>query len=181
MISSHPLTPLCKADFSDPEKVYFVDVETTGLNPEVSEILQCAIVNGNGERLLNKFYDSWYLQWPEAEAVNHITKEAVEGLPVFEQEAFEVTKILADAKVIAGYNVRFDVGFLEAGGVSIPRCQIVDIMADFSHHVAEYIIKRQSLASACRRISYDNLNPHDALDDCTATLAVARFLQGEGQ
>lgn len=182
MKPGYRLTPIGMADFSDLDKVYFLDVETTGLNPEVSDILQCAIIDGTGEVLLNKFYDSWLLSWPEAELVNGITKESVEGLPCFEQESSEVTRILADAKVIAGYNVRFDLSFLEAGGVAIPhRCQIVDVMEDFSRSQQVYVLKRHSLRSACRHINHELICAHDALDDSVATLAVARHLRGASE
>lgn len=176
MKSAYRLTPLGNADFSDPERVYFLDVETTGLNPDVSDVLQCAIIDGNGEVRLNKFYDSWLMNWPEAELIHGITKESVEGLPCFEQEADEVTRILADANVIAGYNVSFDLAFLEAGGVVLPRCQFVDVMTDYSRHQQVYVLKRHSLRTACRQINYDLICAHDALDDSVATLNVARYL-----
>jgi DNA polymerase III alpha subunit (gram-positive type) len=178
MANKIALTPLRDADLSDPDAVMILDVETTGLNPDVGDILQCAIVDGNGDVLHNKFYDSWLMDWPEAYAVNRISKEMVDGLPCFEQECWEVTAILSKAKVIMGYNVTFDIGFLQAGGVRLPNdVQIVDVMQAYSEWANVMVLRRFSLSNAAKFIGLVRVNEHDALDDSQATLEIARFLQ----
>lgn len=175
----YPLAHLKDADLSDPERVMILDVETTGLNSELCDILQCAIIDGNGQMLHNRFYDSLMLSWPEAEAVNRISKSMVDGLPLFCDECEEVTEILSDASVIMGYNVVFDLSFLEAGGVRLPdEVQIVDVMQEYSLWANVMVPKRFSLTSASRYLNIVNVNEHDALDDSCATLEIANILMG---
>lgn len=165
----------------DLSRCYFVDVETTGLNPDIADILQCAVVDGNGELRHNAFYDSCLPCWPEAFVVNRISKEMVAGLPSFDQRASDVTAVLADAKVICGYNLAFDLDMLEAGGVDLPRCQLVDIMADYSRHIGKYVLRRWSLTAAASHIGLYAVNEHDALDDSLRTLDLASYLMREAR
>lgn len=112
-------------------KIAVFDVETTGLNPKISEVLQLAIVDEDGV-VLNDFYDVHIDSWPEAEAVNGISKKMVSGYPYLSEEADKVTEILARYDVLVGYNIAFDIEFLKRAGVKIPRAAIVDLMQDFS-------------------------------------------------
>lgn len=164
-------------------RVAIIDVETTGLNPSVSEVLQLAIVDGEGDLIANRFYDSTYDEWPEAEAVNGISKDMVAGLPFLSdpEEAAEVTQILGEFDIIAGYNVGFDLEFLRKAGVKIPRVPIVDLMRDYSEYKKEYVLKRWKLSEACDWAGCDILRPHDAVCDCQATLALYRKLKEVSQ
>lgn len=155
-----------------------LDVETTGLNPRVSEVLQLAIVDSNdGGVVLNDFYDVSVDSWPEAQAVNKITKEMVRGLPFLKDEAMEVSEILANFDVIVGYNITFDLEFLKNAGVKIPRVPIVDLMVDFSEMKGEYVLKRWKLSQACAWAGCELLKAHDAVTDSMATLALYNKLR----
>lgn len=168
-----PLTAIDKG-----ARICVLDVETTGLNPKISEILQLAIVDGSdGSVILNKFYDSHYQSWPEAEAVNGISKGMVYGYPYFEDEADEVTDILATFDVIAGYNVSFDLQFLKAGGVKLPRVAVVDLMEDYTLYRKELVLKRFKLSEAASWAGHDMMKAHDAVYDSLATLAVFNKLK----
>lgn len=178
----YPLVHLQDADLTDPERVMILDVETTGLNPDVGNVLQLAIIDGTDQVLHSKFYDSYLLDWPEAEAVNHISKTMVDGLPLLSQESDEVTAILSRAKVIMGYNVAFDLSFLQAEGVRLPSgVQIVDIMREYSYWANVKVLKKFSLTAASKYLGIINVNEHDALGDATATLAVANALISEAR
>lgn len=155
-----------------------LDVETTGLNPKISEVLQLAIVDSvDGGVVLNDFYDVHSEEWPEAQAVNRITKEMVRGLPFLKDEAAEVSEILAKFDVIAGYNICFDLQFLRNAGVRIPRVPIVDLMVDYSEMKGEYVLKRWKLSQACAWAGCELLKAHDAVTDSLATLALYNKLR----
>ena len=178
-MKDYPLVHLKDADLSDPERVMILDVETTGLNPDVGNVLQCAIIDATGTVLHSKFYDSYLLSWPEAEAVNRISKCMVEGMPMLCQESDEVTAILSRAKVIMGYNVCFDLDFLRSEGVRLPAdAQIVDVMREYSYWAGIKVLKRFSLTAASKHLGIININEHDALGDAVATLDVAKVLMG---
>lgn len=55
-----------------------IDIETTGLNPDVDDILQVAIVEAwSGGLVCNRFFSSDRGSWPEAQKVNGISPEMV--------------------------------------------------------------------------------------------------------
>lgn len=63
---------------NNPNRVY-LDTETTGLHPEEGdEILSLTIVDANGRLLFDeRFKPKHKKEWPEAQAVNHISPDAV--------------------------------------------------------------------------------------------------------
>lgn len=163
-------------------RVLFVDTETTGLNPSVSEILQVALVEadagGHEEVLLNRFYDVRADRWPEAEKVNGISKSMVEGCPRV-TEPFcidEIQRIIDGADILAGYNVGFDIAMLKSAGIRIPSdMAVVDIMREYSEYRDVYVLKRWKLADAAEWAGVTG-RFHDALSDASATAAVWRRL-----
>ena len=60
----------------------YLDTETTGLHPEEGdEILSLTIVDANGRLLFDeRFKPKHKKEWPEAQAVNHISPDDVEHL-----------------------------------------------------------------------------------------------------
>lgn len=162
------------------ERVAVLDVETTGLNPAIADVLQLAIVDQDGNVVLNSFYDSKFESWPEAEAVNGITKGMVRGFPMLRDEADEVSGILSGFDAIVGYNVGFDLKCLLAAGVRIPQgTAIVDLMDDFSQYRNVRELKRWKLSEAASWADHDMMKAHDAVYDSLAALAVLRKLQEE--
>lgn len=147
-----------------------IDVETTGLNPRVCDVLQLAIVDaGTGDVVANRFYDSRFDSWPEAEAVNGISKAMVSGRPMLRDEAAMITAMLGDFEAIVGYNVGFDLACLRSAGVEIPRVPVVDLMRDFSEFRAEFVLKRHKLSDACAWAGTQLFKAHDAVYDSLAT------------
>jgi DNA polymerase-3 subunit epsilon len=130
---------------SEPHKIrpanrIWIDTETTGLDPVKGEVIEIAIVtetvspDGGGTVI-----ESWSTKIaperiedasPKALEVNGYTPEAWAGAPTFAEVAPEITRRLASGSVIAGHNVGFDVGFIEAAfarigsGVRIPYHKI---------------------------------------------------------
>lgn len=97
--------------------------------------------------------------------MNRISKRMVEGLPYLSDRANEVSKALAEFDVIAGYNVTFDLKFLKAAGVIIPRVPIVDLMEDYSEFRDISVLKRWKLSEACAWAGTDLFKAHDAVYD----------------
>lgn len=89
----------------------------------------------------------------------------VEGLPYLSDRASAVSEALAEFDVIAGYNVTFDLKFLKAAGVRIPRVPIVDLMEDYSEFRNVSVLKRWKLSEACSWAGTDLFRAHDAVYD----------------
>lgn len=159
-------------------RVAVLDVETTGLNPRISEVLQLAIIDADdGSVIVNRFYDSRFDSWPEAQAVNRIAKTMVAGYPYFTEDVEDISKVLAEFDAIAGYNISFDLEFLRRAGVRIPRVPVVDLMIDFAEYKNEKVLKRWKLSEACAWAGCDLFKAHDAVYDCQATLALYNKLK----
>jgi polyribonucleotide nucleotidyltransferase len=90
-----------------------IDVETTGTDPKMSDLLEVAAVKIKGTKVV----DSWStLVYPGRRIVGNqmhgITDEDVKGAPSPKEAAEQLLKFAGDATVV-GHNVGFDIGFIE--------------------------------------------------------------------
>ena len=156
------------------------DVETTGLNPKNDEILQISIIDGEGGVLLStyvkpKHHTSWYA----AQKIHKITPEMVIDAPSPEDIIPVLQGIFDSADLVLGYNVYFDIGFIEKWAINLKEsCTVCDVMKDFAEVYGEWSdyyggYKWQSLSTAAAYYDYD-FDAHDSLEDVRATLYVYR-------
>lgn len=155
-----------------------IDTETTGLDSSADEILQVSIVDESGDTLYNCYFKpSKHTEWAEAEKVNHITPAMVQNCPDISKGAAAISRILASAGKIVGYNTPFDLDFLRAAGVIIPeRAEIVDVMQMFSEIKGDWDdvhdgLKWHKLIECAEHYGYKwSGAAHDSLEDARATL-----------
>ena len=166
------VSPLKSVEACD---VRCLDVETTGLDPCVDEILQLAVVDGAGAVLFNDLFKPIRQKaWPDAEAVHGIAPSAVMASPSLLNERTRIQSLLSGARLLVGYNLSFDLAFLAAVGVEIPAGLQFDVMREFAP-----VFQRRSKdgcyrwwsLSVCARHYGIEYYPHDALEDARATLA----------
>lgn len=155
-----------------------LDTETTGLQPGLDELLQVAIIDQDGCVLFNqKFRPQFTKSWPEAEAIHHISSADVKNEKSYRSYKKEVQKIVCAAPLIVGYNVVFDLSFLD---IELPiQHEIYDIMEAFAPIYAQ---KRsgwyawQTLKVCASYYGY-KYRAHDALEDARATLYCYRAIK----
>lgn len=108
---------------SDSIKLVAFDVETTGKNPLVDQIIEISICEVSSDELKKVDGDiPTYLQRfrpdvpvsPGAQAVHGISDQDLADEPPFSACADEVERLLLQADVLIGYNVGFDIRFVEA-------------------------------------------------------------------
>ena len=94
---------------NNPNRVY-LDTKTTGLHPEEGDE-----IDANGRLLFDERVKPKHKkEWPEAQAVNHISPDDVEHLTTIDAYMEQISRILDRiADEIVGYNVAFDIGFLK--------------------------------------------------------------------
>ncbi len=95
--------------------ILFYDLETTGLDPDSSRIVELAAVEGPEARpaYLGRFDPGVPIPL-EASRVHGITDEAVRGERRFEEAAAELQRLF-EGRVLCGYNIRrFDTPLLDA-------------------------------------------------------------------
>ena len=171
------------------KRIYF-DTETTGLHPgrgEGDEIITLSIVDDDGKVLHDATYrPRWNSEWPEAEAVHGISPDDVANLPTIEADLPKIAKIFDVADEVCGYNVEFDLRFLDAVGIA-PRedAEVIDTMqlyapfhGDWSDYYEDY--KWCKLTVAADEIGYEwTGSAHGSLADTLATKAVQEWIEGE--
>jgi len=184
------------ADSSDAPKqmslsdvpVVFLDVETTGLDATVHEIIEIGIVDVPGAVLLDQKYTPQDLSVATEEALtingykDH--PELWDGAPTL--DAAEATRILdvLDGKLVVAQKPYFDLGFvreaLRRAGVdaSSLRRHAIDTTTLIWEHLTPCGIEKLSLEPACEFLSIplDRGERHSALRDAQAVRVVYLML-----
>ena len=169
---------------------YVIDTETTGLDPFEDELLQCTILDMEGNVVYSSYFKPHAASWPEAEAVNHITPQMVQDASSISEEIITISAILSGASTIIGYNPGFDLGFLQHNGIIVSKnAEIIDVMELFAPVFGEWDDRHdnyrwKSLACCASYYGYDwggdQEQAHDSLADCRATLyCYNKLIEGE--
>lgn len=162
----------------DPIDLIVIDTETTGLSPACDEILQVSIIDGIGNVLYDGYIKPVAETWGEAERVNGITYDMVANAPSAESEMLKIAAFIKAARVIVGYNTKFDLDFLREYGCQFNSAAIIrDVMSDFAPIYGEWSdsygsYKYKSLSVCADYYGYDwgDEAAHNSLADCRATL-----------
>ena len=176
---SGDISPLLKID---PKRIVCFDTETTGLDPYKSnrpdEILQLAIVRGDGEVLFSSLIKpSHKTSWKAAEEVHGISPAMVRKEKTIDEYADQIRGIFAEADLIVGYNLEFDMGFLmTALGMDLFENvkEEFDVMHEYAPVAGAWNSyhedwKWQKLSHCARHYGF-KFDAHDALEDTKATL-----------
>lgn len=159
-----------------------IDIETTGLDPDIDEILQIALCNQDGQILLSTYCrPENIMSWPEAERINRISPQDVIDAPFFKQIIPQVLEIINQAEYVYAYNIDFEAGFLFKYGIEIdkwgadPMIEFAEIYGEWSDYFWDY--KWQKLTTACRYFDIKIDNAHDAAADAKATAALIKKIE----
>lgn len=175
-----------------------IDTETTGLSPWKyvvrdgkperridDRILQLSAIDlQTGRTYFNDYFKPGSRKrWPEAEQINHISYEKVKDRKTIAQRKNELNALFRNCSVLIGYNVTFDMDFLEAEGIDLSHVRyVIDVMSDFANYWGEvheyyhtYTWKKLTLVA--NHFGYRYENAHDSLVDCLATRFVAYMLE----
>ena len=145
-----------------------VDLETTGLNPDVEKIIQVGAVKFQGDQVIDRFetFVNPGRQIPEfVQRLTGIRPEQVSRAPFFSSVSQKLEEFLEDHPVV-GHNVGFDLRFLETHGLPLDnsRYDTWDLASFLLPRTTEY-----SLGALARRFGLDHHRAHQAIDDAEAT------------
>ena len=129
---------------NNPNRVY-LDTETTGLHPEEGdEILSLTIVDANGRLLFDeRFKPKHKKEWPEAQAVNHISPDDVEHLTTIDAYMEQICRILDRiADEIVGYQStsrhQFEQHFIFVQQLTLPIVETKGFTTVFDNQSGEH-------------------------------------------
>lgn len=161
----------------------YLDTETTGLNCYRDEILEIAIIDANGKKLLDSLVKPVKkVTWQDAQAIHGITPDMVKNAPTLKALENEIKEIVQDQEVVI-YNADFDTSFLKnlLDDVKAVHC----CMVQYAEHIGDYSEywegnRWHKLSEAAYYVMYEwEGTTHRALADCFACRAVWEYLHSE--
>lgn len=113
---STELSAAASPDLGFDDGVLVFDVETTGTDKRRDQVIELCVQYGLGSGAPSR---TWRFKpsvpiHPGAQAVHGISIEDLEDAPPFAACADEIAQVFAEARVIVGYNLAFDIDMIQA-------------------------------------------------------------------
>lgn len=151
-----------------PEKLVFVDLETTGVSTTHGRVLEVGMLRVENGVVIDTFSSLinplTYIP-PEIEKLTGISQKDIEDAPTFDSLAKDIYTFLKDGIFVA-HNVRFDYGFLKS---EFARSEIAFTQRHFCTVRLSRLLypryKRHNLDSIIERFGFSCEKRHRALDD----------------
>lgn len=153
-----------------------LDVETTGLHPTKSEIVEVSAIKfDTGMVPVSRFTSLCKPKKPiseEAAAVNHITDDMVKDAPSFAEIAPALTEFLEGCNVV-GHNLDFDLRFVFVHGAKLPeQVRFYDTLDLAQLTIPKGYVANYKLDTLCNYYGIKRSSSHRALSDCYATAKI---------
>src|SRR5665213_1445534 len=152
-----------------------IDVETTGLNPSDTRVIEIAIVEIDRRgRKIDEFESLVRIPGEGplgAEFIHRVRREMLDGAPEFSDIADQVAQMLR-GRIVVGHVIAFDVGYLaeefRRAGMELPDLLSATLC---TRELAQLALPPgpKSLHACCAALGIDNEAAHTALGDARAT------------
>ena len=168
-----PVVKLARELLANP-KTIILDSETTGLELKTDQIVQLAVINIQGETLLNTLLKPTIPVSPGARAVHGISDATLETAPTYPDIAETLHKILAEASAVVIYNRTYDINMLANTAKAYDIHQSPE--ADWACAMNMYATYIGQWSEYWGGYKFQSLpgGDHTALGDCLATLDVLK-------
>ena len=169
-----------KTDLNKIFPLVFIDVETTGLSPASSEIVEVSAIKFDKGMIPVSCFTTLCCPKnpipPSASAINHITDEMVEGFPSFRQVAPALSEFIEGCN-LAGHNLDFDLRFIYVHGADIPfEKKMYDTLELAQRTIKRSEIGNHKLETLCSWYGIYRDDAHRSLSDCYATAKIFNYL-----
>tara|TARA_R100000406_G_scaffold87719_1_gene72607 strand:- start:550 stop:1107 length:558 start_codon:yes stop_codon:yes gene_type:complete len=160
--------------------IAFVDIETTGLNPAIHEIIEIAIITADETYHTKIAPQRIDLADSRALQINKYNPSNWADAPSFDLVHQKITRLLI-GKTIAGHNPKFDVEFLNeafasVGSPFVTGHRVLDTITLAYEHLYPLGLKSLSLDAIRIFLNWDRTNAHTALQDCKDTKRLFDYL-----
>lgn len=160
-----------------PISFVMIDLETTGLNSYNAEIIEFAAIKYINGQPVDKFHTliNPGVKIPkDATQVNHITDKMVEDQPRMDVVIDKIYDFI-NHEVLAGYNVEFDIQFLNQAfkkhGKYIENIIVIDVLTLARKALRKSEVENYKLDTIKQYFQIDTPS-HRALDDCNSAFQV---------
>lgn len=105
-----------------------LDLETTGLEPEICDVIEIAMIKVRDGEIVDRFESFVYTPLEISQHVSYLTgisAKDLEGAPDFIDLKDKVTEFIGDDPMV-GHNIWFDWNFLMAKGIPLENTQLWD-------------------------------------------------------
>lgn len=154
-----------------------LDVETTGVDYDNDRIIEVGLLRINGNAIAAQF--QCFVQCgkniPEAVTkLTGITNEMIERQGIKEETAFEKIQEFVGNDLVVGYNVQFDMNFIQRMGERVGKNMTIKKTRDVLQLVRRKIddLENYQLKTVAVYFSLDTSNMHRALTDCELTYRI---------
>ena len=162
----------------------YLDTETPGLSPPHDDLVEVALIDDEGERLIDALCrpaERWMRRgWPGAQAIHGITPAAVAHARPADAVRADVAELVVGEDLVI-YNAHFDLGFFPlatALSTASTQCAMLAAQRFFAWY------KWPKLIQAAAWISYDwdaaGIPAHRAAGDALATRALWQHMRANG-
>jgi DNA polymerase-3 subunit epsilon len=160
--------------------IAFIDIETTGLNPNIHEIIEICIITD--KEIYHTKIAPERIDWADERALSingYRAKDWID-VPSFKHVANKI-KTMLEGCTIAGHNVRFDIDFLNESfsqnGFDIHLGhRSLDTVTLAYEHLYPLGLMSLSLDSIRKFLGWSSENSHTALKDCNDTKQLFNYL-----
>jgi DNA polymerase III epsilon subunit family exonuclease len=157
-----------------PNEYLILDIETTGLSEDSDRIVEIGILHISDNNILSKYhtYINPEIEIPEfITKINGVTNSVVKDKPKIYDVINEIHDFIK-GKVIVGYNVEFDLNFLDVnfnrGNILVEEVKYFDVLRLVRQTIHPSLLQNRKLETVKKYLSIDG-NSHRAIDDCIAT------------
>ncbi len=163
----------------------YLDLETTGFNPQFEDILEICIIDDDGKPLVNTLVDPVKRKvWPEAETIHHISPKMAAGGITLHKLRPQIIEALRGQNVVI-YNAKFDSGFLVeelkvAKSVQCCMLRYAEYMGQPSKKPGQWQWHKQIEAAEYIGYKFEG-EAHRALADTLACRAIWLWLDEQGK
>ncbi len=103
-----------------------LDIEATGLNPAVDEVIEVAVIVFDAEREIARFSQTVKPKRAVSQDILRLTglsQDVLDMSPTFEEIKGELSSLIG-SRPIVGHNVSYDIAVLASGGLKLPNRQV---------------------------------------------------------
>lgn len=154
-----------------------LDLETTGLDYDNDRIIEVGLLKMKGDEIVDQFqcFVQGGRSLPEAVTkLTGITNEMVETEGIKEEAAFEKIQDFVGNDLVVGYNVQFDMNFIQRLGERAGKSMTIKKTRDVLQLARRKIedLENYQLKTVAEYFSLDTGNVHRALPDCELTYRI---------